>query len=139
MFVLAGNYVSLDVRCVPPLWLAYIGDPSDSGTVCKFLPVACVAGGLCRVTMKGRGAGEISVFPLQNLSPLPSITFSLFLHLSSAKIQYGAQTDVSPESARTTSYAGYSPRGSVSLMLALLRSQLYCRLYFGQRVTFLSV
>ena len=35
---------------------------------------------------EGEGSGG-------DLSPLPFVTFSLFLSLSSAKIQYGAQTD----------------------------------------------
>ena len=39
-------------------------------------------------------------------APLPFVAFSLFLSLSSAKIQYGAQAEVSPESTRTASYAG---------------------------------
>ena len=67
--------------------------------------VACVAG----VELQQRGAGEVlqqKVLPLQNLPQLPS-PLSLFhsFSVSSAKIQYGTQTDVSPESTvRTTSY-----------------------------------
>ena len=37
---------------------------------------------------------------------LPLVTFSLFLSLSSAKIQYGTQAEVSPESTRTASHSG---------------------------------
>ena len=68
---------------------------SYSTCSCNLLTVvACVAGGLCSVATKGRGTGEMSLF-------------SLFLSLSCAKIQYGTQTDVSPESTRMASYAGY--------------------------------
>uniref|UniRef100_UPI00398F56EA glucuronokinase with putative uridyl pyrophosphorylase isoform X2 n=1 Tax=Pristiophorus japonicus TaxID=55135 RepID=UPI00398F56EA len=28
-----GNYVNMDVSCLPHLWLAYLGDPSDSGKI----------------------------------------------------------------------------------------------------------
>ncbi len=27
----SGNYVQMDTTPLPPLWLAYLGDPSDSG------------------------------------------------------------------------------------------------------------
>ena len=51
------------------------------------------------VATKRRGVGKIwKVSP----APLPFVGFSLFLSLSSAKIQYSAQT-----STRTASYAGY--------------------------------
>ena len=48
---------------------------------------------------------RFNVFPLQNL-PSPLLLF-LFLSLSSAKIQYGTQIDISLESTRTASYTGY--------------------------------
>ena len=68
------------------------------GDRCSHPSKVCVAGGLRRAATKGRGAGE----NLQRKESLPAphffVTFSLFLSLSSAKIQYGAQTDVSPES-----------------------------------------
>ncbi|XP_069039138.1 glucuronokinase with putative uridyl pyrophosphorylase isoform X1 [Lepisosteus oculatus] len=28
-----GEYIPMDMNCLPPLWLAYLGDPSDSGRI----------------------------------------------------------------------------------------------------------
>ncbi|XP_066566615.1 glucuronokinase with putative uridyl pyrophosphorylase isoform X2 [Amia ocellicauda] len=28
-----GEYIPMDMSCLPPLWLAYLGDPSDSGRI----------------------------------------------------------------------------------------------------------
>ncbi|XP_064424777.1 glucuronokinase with putative uridyl pyrophosphorylase [Latimeria chalumnae] len=28
-----GNYTRMDIRCAPPFWIAYLGDPSDSGKI----------------------------------------------------------------------------------------------------------
>uniref|UniRef100_A0A3P9PGR2 Glucuronokinase with putative uridyl pyrophosphorylase n=1 Tax=Poecilia reticulata TaxID=8081 RepID=A0A3P9PGR2_POERE len=32
-FVLSGNYASMDMSDLPPFWLAYLSDPSDSGRI----------------------------------------------------------------------------------------------------------
>ena len=56
--------------------------------------VACIVGSLRRVFVKTIVSLQV-VFPLQNLLPLPSLSSLFrFVSLSSAKIQYGSQTDV---------------------------------------------
>ena len=32
-FPFSGNYVSMDMSGLPPFWLAYLSDPSDSGRI----------------------------------------------------------------------------------------------------------
>ena len=84
--------------------------------------LACVAGSLrvikfvagslrwqsSRARDHAEGSGGDFAKERPKISPahLPFVAFSLFLSLSSAKIQYGTQNDVSPESTRTASYAG---------------------------------
>ena len=55
---------------------------------------------------EGNGSGGGLSFAKSSPAPLPFVAFSLFLSLSSAKIQYGTWTGISLESTRTTSYAG---------------------------------
>lgn len=33
VFLITGNYVSMDTSDLPPFWLAYLSDPSDSGRI----------------------------------------------------------------------------------------------------------
>ena len=72
--------------------------------------LTCVAGG-------PRRFGETPVWALywiladERLRKSGKATKGRGAGLSSAKIQYGAQTDVSAESTRTVSYAGYSTTG----------------------------
>ena len=33
VFLFSGVYVNMDQDKLPPLWLAYLGDPSDSGKI----------------------------------------------------------------------------------------------------------
>ena len=77
--------------------------------------IPCVAGVLRRVATKGRGLGRFCNGKTGGLfvekspqAPLSFVAFSLFLSLSSGQIQYGAQTDVSPEYTRTACYAAMS-------------------------------
>lgn len=33
LYICLGEYISMDMSSLPMLWLAYLGDPSDSGRI----------------------------------------------------------------------------------------------------------